>query len=88
MPCRARCSAVKAAAKAAGAHGCTISGAGPTCVAVVDDSQVRRVTHSAEIHHDPAACIVALPARWFAWCRNMRRNCVLRIAAVSLTIAL
>ena len=29
--------AVKAAAKAAGAYGCTISGAGPTCVAVVPD---------------------------------------------------
>ena len=28
---------VKAAAKAAGAYGCTISGAGPTCVAVVAD---------------------------------------------------
>ncbi|KAK9832295.1 hypothetical protein WJX74_005514 [Apatococcus lobatus] len=31
---------VKAAAKAAGAYGCTISGAGPTCVAVVSDPQV------------------------------------------------
>ncbi|KAK9865182.1 hypothetical protein WJX84_002731 [Apatococcus fuscideae] len=30
---------VKAAAKAAGAYGCTISGAGPTCVAVVSDPQ-------------------------------------------------
>ncbi len=29
--------AVKAAAKAAGAYGCTISGAGPTAVAVVDN---------------------------------------------------
>jgi hypothetical protein len=32
----ALCSAVKAAAKAAGAFGCTISGAGPTCVAVTN----------------------------------------------------
>lgn len=31
------CSAVKAAAKAAGAFGCTISGAGPTCVAVTNN---------------------------------------------------
>jgi len=31
------CREVKAAAKAAGAYGCTISGAGPTCVAVVAD---------------------------------------------------
>ncbi|KAK9828815.1 hypothetical protein WJX72_002252 [[Myrmecia] bisecta] len=31
---------VKAAAKAAGAFGCTVSGAGPTCVAVVDDPQL------------------------------------------------
>jgi homoserine kinase len=31
---------VKAAAKAAGAYGCTISGAGPTCVAVVANAQV------------------------------------------------
>jgi homoserine kinase len=30
-------SAVKQAAKAAGAFGCTISGAGPTCVAVVEN---------------------------------------------------
>ena len=40
-----RCSAVKAAAKAAGAHGCTISGAGPTCVAVVADAQVGHAAH-------------------------------------------
>lgn len=33
-------SAVKAAAKAGGAYGCTISGAGPTCVAVVANAQV------------------------------------------------
>lgn len=32
--------AVKAAAKAAGAFGCTISGAGPTAVAVVSDAEV------------------------------------------------
>lgn len=32
--------AVKAAAKAAGAYGCTISGAGPTAVAVVSDPGV------------------------------------------------
>lgn len=32
--------AVKRAARAAGAYGCTISGAGPTCVAVVDDPAV------------------------------------------------
>jgi homoserine kinase len=32
--------AVKAAAKAAGAYGCTISGAGPTAVAVVADPGV------------------------------------------------
>ncbi|KAG2435308.1 hypothetical protein HXX76_007383 [Chlamydomonas incerta] len=32
--------AVKAAAKAAGAYGCTISGAGPTAVAIVDDPVV------------------------------------------------
>ncbi len=32
--------AVKAAAKAAGAYGCTISGAGPTAVAVVADAGV------------------------------------------------
>ena len=31
---------VKAAAKAAGAYGCTISGAGPTAVAVVSDPGV------------------------------------------------
>nr|QKY14839.1 homoserine kinase (KHSE) [Polytomella parva] len=31
---------VKAAAKAAGAYGCTISGAGPTAVAIVDDVKV------------------------------------------------
>lgn len=35
-----RCSAVKAAAKAAGAYGCTISGAGPTCVAVASSQAV------------------------------------------------
>lgn len=32
--------AVKAAATAAGAYGCTISGAGPTVVAIVDDADV------------------------------------------------
>ncbi|GLI59812.1 hypothetical protein VaNZ11_001779 [Volvox africanus] len=32
--------AVKEAAKAAGAYGCTISGAGPTAVAIVDDPEV------------------------------------------------
>eukprot|EP01024_Parvocaulis_polyphysoides_P038831 TRINITY_DN35053_c1_g1_i1.p3 TRINITY_DN35053_c1_g1~~TRINITY_DN35053_c1_g1_i1.p3 ORF type:complete len:147 (-),score=31.91 TRINITY_DN35053_c1_g1_i1:413-796(-) len=32
-------SAVKEAAKAAGAYGCTISGAGPTAVAVVDNME-------------------------------------------------
>ena len=31
--------AVKAAAKAAGAYGCTISGAGPTAVAIVDSAE-------------------------------------------------
>jgi homoserine kinase len=31
--------AVKAAAKAAGAYGCTISGAGPTAVAIVDNPE-------------------------------------------------
>ena len=31
---------VKAASKAAGAYGCTISGAGPTAVAIVDDLEV------------------------------------------------
>ena len=31
--------AVKAAAKAAGAFGCTISGAGPTAVAVTDNAE-------------------------------------------------
>lgn len=31
---------VKRAAKAAGAYGCTISGAGPTVVAVVDDETI------------------------------------------------
>jgi len=46
MPCRVCRSAVKAAAKEAGAHGCTISGAGPTCVAVVADAQVGFITHS------------------------------------------
>ena len=32
--------AVKAAAKAAGAYGCTISGAGPTAVAICDNPDV------------------------------------------------
>ena len=35
-------SAVKAAAKAAGAFGCTISGAGPTCVAVTANEVIQR----------------------------------------------
>lgn len=34
--------AVKAAAQTAGAYGCTISGAGPTCIAIVDDPLVGR----------------------------------------------
>ena len=46
------CSAVKAAAKAAGAFGCTISGAGPTCVAVTADKvQSRSFKTSAADHH-------------------------------------
>ncbi|CAI5467170.1 unnamed protein product [Closterium sp. Yama58-4] len=40
-------SAVKVAAKAAGAHGCTISGAGPTAVAVVDSEEVGRAVGAA-----------------------------------------
>ena len=39
--------AVKAAASAAGAHGCTISGAGPTCVAVVPDEATGRAVCEA-----------------------------------------
>ncbi len=34
--------AVKEAAKAAGAYGCTISGAGPTAVAIVDNPETGR----------------------------------------------
>jgi homoserine kinase len=39
--------AVKAAAVAAGAYGCTISGAGPTCVAVVPDERTGRAVCDA-----------------------------------------
>ncbi|CAG9464755.1 unnamed protein product [Pedinophyceae sp. YPF-701] len=39
--------AVKKAAKAAGAYGCTISGAGPTCVAVVPNEQVAEEVRDA-----------------------------------------
>ena len=39
--------AVKAAALAAGAHGCTISGAGPTCVAVVESEAAGREVAAA-----------------------------------------
>lgn len=42
--------AVKAAAKAAGAFGCTISGAGPTCVAVVDNQQLGQKVAAAMVH--------------------------------------
>ncbi|CAI5458764.1 unnamed protein product [Closterium sp. Yama58-4] len=42
-------SAVKVAAKAAGAHGCTISGAGPTAVAVVDSEEVGRAVGAAMV---------------------------------------
>eukprot|EP00891_Asterochloris_glomerata_P004198 jgi/Astpho2/4198/fgenesh1_pg.00064_%23_19_t len=46
--------AVKAAAKKAGAYGCTISGAGPTCVAVVgcseEGQQVAQAMQDAFIH--------------------------------------
>ena len=52
-------SAVKAAAKAAGAHGCTISGAGPTCVAVVADAQVCSIIRSDNVL---CRCRVAVPA--------------------------
>lgn len=38
---------VKAAAKAAGAYGCTISGAGPTAVAIVDDKEVGHAVATA-----------------------------------------
>lgn len=41
--------AVKAAAKAAGAFGCTISGAGPTCVAVVDNPQLGQTVAEAMV---------------------------------------
>ncbi|GJP45087.1 hypothetical protein CLOM_g4480, partial [Closterium sp. NIES-68] len=42
-------SAVKVAAKAAGAYGCTISGAGPTAVAVVDSEEVGRAVGAAMV---------------------------------------
>lgn len=42
--------AVKRAARAAGAYGCTISGAGPTCVAVVDDPAVGQRVAEAMVH--------------------------------------
>ena len=41
--------AVKAAAKAAGAYGCTISGAGPTAVAIVRDRECGAVVQQAMI---------------------------------------
>ncbi|KAF5843026.1 GHMP kinase, partial [Dunaliella salina] len=39
--------AVKEAAKAAGAHGCTISGAGPTAVAIVSDPETGKKVSEA-----------------------------------------
>ena len=35
---------------AAGAFGCTISGAGPTCVAVVDNQQLGQKVAAAMVH--------------------------------------
>eukprot|EP00951_Prasinocladus_malaysianus_P037455 scaffold402639_cov40-Prasinocladus_malaysianus.AAC.1 len=46
--------AVKEAAKAAGAFGCTISGAGPTCVAVVSDPDMGHKL--AALSHALAMC--------------------------------
>ena len=40
--------AVKAAAKAAGAFGCTISGAGPTAVAVTDNPETAQKVRGSE----------------------------------------
>ncbi len=70
-----RCSAVKAAAKAAGAYGCTISGAGPTCVAVAGSQAICERAASAM-----AAAFQAdggLQVKIKPWCTALLAHCMI-----------